>query len=328
MKSIGKSLIALGNVRDSFSLPTHIKTMKPLIFSLFCFSFIIGGIQTNSHATDAAPEVLPLWDKDAPQAGGSEQGDVPTLQLYRVESKSRTAGIVICPGGGYGGLAMDHEGAQIASWFNRQGITAAVCVYRHRGVGNAGKGYGHPVPMLDAQRAIRTMRAHSSQWNVDPDRIGVIGFSAGGHLASTVSTHHDPGNKDATDVIERASCRPDFAILAYPVIGMGKPFTHRGSQKNLLGDNADSSLIDSLSNETAVNSETPPTFLFHTAEDAAVPVENSVVYFSALVKAKVPAEMHLFEKGRHGVGLATDMPGTSAWPTLCSAWLKSHGIIE
>ena len=279
-------------------------------------------------AAETAPEVLRLWDGDAPHAGGAEPIDVPTLHLYRVESKEPTAGIIIYPGGGYGHLAMDHEGAQIAAGFNSLGMTAAVCVYRHRGGGgNGGKGYGHPVPLLDAQRAVRTMRASAQRWNVDPNRIGIIGFSAGGHLASTVSTHHDPGKPASADKVEQVSSRPDFAILCYPVIALDKPFTHRGSQKNLLGENPDPELVASLSNERMVTAETPPTFLFHTAEDTAVPPENSLVYFSALHKAGVPAELHLFEKGRHGIGLGADVPGARAWPELCKTWLTIRGVI-
>jgi len=296
----------------------------------FLVTLVLASLTTlHSFAVEAAPEILRLWTGDATQAGGTEAIDSPVIHLYRVDSKQPTAAIVIYPGGGYGNLAMDHEGVQIARWFNDMGMTAAVCVYRHRGGGgNGGKGYGHPVPMLDAQRAIRTVRANASEWNVDASRIGVIGFSAGGHLASTVSTHHDQGNVNSDDKIDRVSSRPDFAILCYPVIAFDKPFTHRGSQKNLLGENADPALVASLSNESMVNAETPPTFLFHTAEDTVVPAANSIVYFTALQAAHVPAEMHIFEKGRHGVGLAANLPGADAWPNLCKAWLRSGKIIE
>ncbi len=291
----------------------------------FAIALLLSAITLPSIAAEPAPEVLRLWAGDAPLAGGSEPIDIPSIHLYRAESKSRTAGVVILPGGGYGHLAMDHEGAQIAKWFNDMGITAAVCVYRHHGGGgNGGKGYNHPVPMLDAQRAIRTLRAGADRWNIDPARIGVMGFSAGGHLASTVSTHHDPGQPDSDDVIERVSSRPSFAVLAYPVIAFDKPYTHRGSQKNLLGENPDPTLVASLSNESMVSAETPPTFLFHTAEDTAVPPENSVVYFLALQRAGVKAEMHIFEKGKHGIGLGADIPGTNAWPKLCKAWLAAQ----
>ncbi len=203
-------------------------------------------------------------------------------------------------------------------------------MYRHRGKGNAGKGYGHPQPMLDAQRAIRLLRFQAQRRNIDPQRIGVLGFSAGGHLASTVATHFDDGDARANDndPIARVSCRPDFAILCYAVIGMGKPFAHAGSQRNLLGKDADQALIDSLSNETQVSPQTPPTFLFHTSADTVVPAENALQFYRACLRHKVPCEMHLFEKGRHGVGLASDIPGTKHWPGLCLDWMQVRGIIS
>jgi len=274
------------------------------------------------------PEELLLWSSDAPHAGGQEAADQPRLHLYRVEADQPTPAIVILPGGGYGNLALGHEGQEIAAFFNRLGITAAVCIYRHRGRGNGGAGYGHPVPMLDAQRALRTVRAASERWNIDPTRVGVIGFSAGGHLASTVSTHFDAGDPQAADPIDRVSCRPDFAILGYPVIALDQPHTHRGSQRNLLGDNPDPELLKSLSNEQAVTDQTPPTFLFHTAEDQAVSAENSLQYFSALLRAGVAGELHVFEKGRHGIGLAADHGAASAWPRLCARWLQTQGVIK
>ncbi len=282
----------------------------------------------TAHA-QSKPEVLRLWPDTAPEATANEPSDIPVIHLYRVESTEPTAGVVIFPGGGYGNLAMDHEGEQFAAWFNKMGMTAAICVYRHRGNGgNGGKGYGHPAPMLDAQRAIRTLKANASRWNLKADKIGIIGFSAGGHLASTVSTRHDGGDPNSEDPVEQVTCRPDFAILAYPVISLGTQFAHGGSRRNLLGDTPDPELLASLTNETQVNASTPPTFLFHTLEDTAVPVENSIQYYLALRAAKVPAEMHLFERGRHGVGLGKDLQGVQKWPELCKAWLRLHEIIE
>lgn len=271
-----------------------------------------------------SPEEMLLWPGGAPHAGGQAPEDQPRLQLYRVTAARPTAAIVILPGGGYRTLALGHEGEEIARYFNRLGMTAAVCIYRHRGAGNDGAGYGHPVPMLDAQRAIRTLRAGAAAWNIDPDRIGVIGFSAGGHLASTVSTHFEAGSADATDPLERVSSRPDFSILAYPVISLDQPHTHLGSQRNLLGEQPDPALLKSLSTENAVTADTPPTFLFHTAEDRPVPVENSLRYFAALVAAGVPAELHVFERGRHGIGLAAEHGAARAWPELCAQWLRSY----
>jgi acetyl esterase/lipase len=295
------------------------------------WSFVLAASLVLAAAATASaqqPEELLLWEGDAPLAGGQETADRPRLRLYRVESQQSTAAIVILPGGGYGHLAVGHEGEEIAAYFNRLGITAAVCSYRHRGGGNNGAGYGHPVPLLDAQRAVRTLRSAADRWNIDSQRIGIIGFSAGGHLASTVSTRFDAGQADAADPIDRVSSRPDFAILGYPVISLGTPHTHLGSQRNLLGEKPDPDVLLSLSNELAVTGQTPPTFLFHTAEDKAVPAENSLQYFSALLRAEVPAELHIFERGRHGIGLAAEHGAASAWPELCAQWLKSHGFIQ
>jgi len=305
-------------------LPLSVLFLLPILATVILAARPTTAAQPDTTDAASQPEELLLWSQDVPGSLGSEPGDRPHLHLYRVKSDQPTPAIVILPGGGYGHLAADHEGRQIAEYFNNLGVTAAVCFYRHR---KSGKGYGHPVPMLDAQRALRTVRASSQQWNIDPNKIGIIGFSAGGHLASTVSTHFDAGKQDAADAIDRVSCRPDFSILCYPVISLGTPHTHQGSQRNLLGESPDPALIRSLSNELAVTADTPPTFLFHTAEDKAVPAENSLVYASALVRAGVPAELHLFETGRHGIGLGADQPGAKAWPELCAKWLKNRGVI-
>lgn len=268
--------------------------------------------------------VVELWEGDAPGALGQEAKDRPRLTIYRPEHPDGAQGaIVVCPGGGYGGLAMGHEGEAIGKWLSEAGLLAAVLEYRH-----AGKGYRHPVPLGDVQRALRVVRHHAAEWQVRADRIGVLGFSAGGHLASSLSTHFDAGQADATDPVERLSCRPDFAILCYPVIALGEPYTHRGSQQNLLGPDAPDELVKSLSNEKQVTPQTPPTFLFHTAEDQAVPVENSLVYFAALQRAKVASELHVFQQGQHGVGLAEQLPGARAWPCLCLDWLERLGMKE
>jgi acetyl esterase/lipase len=275
-------------------------------------------------ASAAEPKVELLWPKGAPGAKGERPEDKPTLIVYLPEASQATgAAVCVCPGGGYGGLAMDHEGHQIARWFNSLGVAAFIVDYRHRG-----KGYGHPAPLDDAQRAIRTVRARAGQWKVDPERIGVMGFSAGGHLASTAATHFDAGHEKAEDPIQRVSCRPDFAILCYPVIAFDEPYTHRGSQRNLLGEDPDPELVQSLSNEKQVTAETPPTFLFHTDEDKGVPPENSVHFYLALRRAKVPAELHVYREGRHGLGLAPDTPGTANWPKQCEDWMRGLGLLE
>ena len=269
----------------------------------------------------------PLWPGGAPGSTGQAEGDVPELMITQVDSKTPTAAIVILPGGGYHGHAMDHEGHQFAEWFDSLGVTSAICTYRLRGKGNDGKGYGHPMPMQDAQRAVQTLRARAKELNIDPNRIGVIGFSAGGHLCSTISTHFDDGDPSSDDPIARVTSRPDFSILCYPVIAFNQTYTHKGSQRNLLGENPDPELVKSLSNELQVTERTPPTFLFHTAEDQAVPVENSIQYFRACKNNGVSAELHVFPAGRHGLGLAKDQPGASQWPALCEQWLRRIGAV-
>jgi acetyl esterase/lipase len=198
-----------------------------------------------------------------------------------------------------------------------------VLKYRHKGTG-----YQHPAPLDDAQRAIRTVRARAAEFKVDPAKIGILGFSAGGHLASSAGTHFDAGNSSAEDSIDRVSCRPDYLVLCYPVISFTTPYTHQGSRRNLLGENADPKLVEKFSNELQVTAETPPTFLFHTDADTGVPPENSALFYLALKKAKVPAEMHIYEKGPHGVGLAKDRPAISTWPDLCQAWMKGRGLLD
>ena len=282
--------------------------------------------QRESELTNQTTELL--WPDGPPGAGGEKDGDLPKLIMTRVVAELPTAAVVILPGGGYHGHAIGHEGYQFAEWFTEMGIQSAICTYRLRGKGNEGKGYGHPRPMQDAQRAIQTLRAKSKELNIDPKRIGVIGFSAGGHLCSTVSTHFLAGEPSAKDPVARVSSRPDFSILCYPVIAFDKPYTHRGSQQNLIGVNPDPVLIEALSNERQVTSETPPTFLFHTAEDKVVPVENSLQYYLALQKNGVLSELHVFPKGRHGVGLARQLPGASQWPGLCKDWLKRIGMLS
>ena len=270
--------------------------------------------------TTVKPEVIRLWPEGAPGAVGTEEQDRPSLTLYLPEpSQSNGTAVVVCPGGGYAMLAVDHEGRQVAKWLNSLGVTAFVLKYR------LGPRYHHPAPLLDAQRAVRTARARAAEWKIDAGRIGVWGFSAGGHLASTAGTHFDPGVADSPDLIERASSRPDFLILSYPVVTMKPPYTHGGSRKNLLGTTPDSQLVDTLCNDTQVTARTPPTFLMHTNADTAVPPENSVLFYLALRKAGVPAELHVYQQGRHGVGLATKDPVLSAWPNALAAWLKVNG---
>jgi acetyl esterase/lipase len=271
---------------------------------------------------DAQPPTEQLWPKGAPGAMGEKAEDRPGLMVYLPPAdKANGTAVVVCPGGGYGVLAMDHEGKQPAEWLNRNGIAAFVLKYRVAP-------YRHPAPLQDAQRALRTVRARAKEWNVDPHRIGIWGFSAGGHLASTAATHFDEGKADADDPVERVTCRPDFLILCYPVITMTGPTTHQGSRRNLLGDNPDPKLVQSLSNDTQVTAQTPPTFLFHTNADNGVVPENSVLFYLALRKAGVPAELHVYEKGPHGVGLAPNDPVLSSWTDRLRDWLNGRGLLK
>jgi acetyl esterase/lipase len=272
-------------------------------------------------AATGVPVEIPLWEKGAPGALGDTDADKPTLTIHRASRGAVGTGIVVAPGGGYGTLAMDHEGRQVAALFNAMGVSAFVLKYR------LGPRYRHPTQLGDAQRAIRTVRARAEEFGVSTDRIGMMGFSAGGHLTATAGTHYDGGKSDAQDPVERASSRPDFLILAYPVISFDPAITHGGSLRNLLGENPDPKLVEGLSNDLQVTAQTPPTFLFHTTSDAGVPVENSVRFYLALRKAKVPAEMHAFENGPHGVGLALGDPALSVWPSLLSNWLRGRGLL-
>ncbi len=269
-----------------------------------------------------APKAERLWPGAAPGAMGDKDADIPTLTPFLPPADKATgAAVVICPGGGYGGLAISYEGMDVGAWMAKRGVAGFVLKYRVAP-------YKHPVPLQDAQRALRTVRARAKEWNVDPKRVGVMGFSAGGHLASTAATHFDDGDPKADDPIDRAGCRPDFCVLAYPVITLKPPYAHMGSRYNLLGKDADEKLVESLCNDEQVTDKTPPTFLFHTGDDNAVPVENSVLFFRALRKAKVPAELHIYEHGRHGVGLAPNMPELSSWPDQLEAWMKARGLLK
>lgn len=268
-------------------------------------------------------QVIPLWSGAAPGALGNAEEDTPSLTVYlpRNTPAGMTA-VIVFPGGGYRNLAMNHEGRQVANYLNAAGAAAFVVKYR------LGPRYHHPIEMGDAQRAIRLVRGHSGEWHIDAARIGVMGFSAGGHLAASVSTHFDSGDKSAADPVDRAGNRPDFSILAYPVISMIEPWTHQGSKTNLLGENAPAEMARSVSPDLAVTPQTPPTFLFQTNADTTVPAENAVHYYLALRKAGVPAEMHIFENGVHGLGLALDNPALSQWPGLLLNWLRTRGLVK
>ena len=278
-----------------------------------------------SWSWGTAAEPIRLWDGDAPGALGTADHDIPTLTPYlpAVDQASGTA-IVICPGGGYGGLA-PHEGEGYAKWLADNGVAAFVLKYR---LGS--KGYRHPVMLGDASRAIRLVRAKAADWKLDPKRIGIMGSSAGGHLASTAVTHFDAGKADAADAIEKQSSRPDFGVLCYAVISMQDGVTHGGSKRNLLGDKPDPALVELLSNEKQVTKETPPCFVWSTQEDKAVPVMNSLQFVMALEKAGIIYDFHVYQKGPHGIGLSEGKNGVAAndvhpWGKDLLFWLRQNG---
>lgn len=262
---------------------------------------------------------VPLWPEGAPGALGNQEADIPTLTPYLADSGNASgAAMVILPGGGYGGLA-PHEGKGYADWLVTNGISCFVVKYRLGG----SSGYRHPRMLEDAARAVRLVRARADDWKIDPKRVGIMGSSAGGHLASTLLTHFDLGKPEAANPIERQSSRPNLGILCYPVISMG-PNTHSGSRNNLLGKDPDPQLVRLLSNELQVTKDTPPCFIWHTWEDKAVKVENSLEFASALQKAGVPFDLHIYQKGAHGLGLGQNHP----WAHDCIFWLKAQGFVK
>ncbi len=281
---------------------------------------------------------IPLWDKipgaieaadykqeprldDKGNTTGIRKVTEPTLKVFLAENKNaKNAAVIICPGGGYALLSHEKEGDKVAAWFQSIGISAFVLKYRlPSDVIMIDKTIG---PLQDAQEAIRTVRRHAAEWNLDPAKIGVIGFSAGGHLASTLSTHYNDKIYEAKDNL---SARPDFSILLYPVISMDNAITHKGSKENLLGKNASSEMVEKYSNEKQVDANTPKTFLVHATDDKAVPVENSINYYLALKQHQVPVEMHIYENGGHGFGLGVQ--GTNkSWPKACEKWLVANGF--
>ncbi len=262
------------------------------------------------------PAPMRLWPGDAPGAMGKGDADVPTITVFKPAHPTGGA-VVICPGGAYCGLSA-HEAIPIAEWLNSFGVTGVLLKYR------LGPRYHHPVELQDVSRAIRTVRANARAWGIDPNHIGVIGFSAGGHLAATVATHFTPGDPNSPDPVERVSSRPDTALLIYAVAAITG---HAGSMENLLGKNPPAALVEDLCNDKKVTKDTPPTFLVHTNEDICVPAEMSLQFAEACRRAGVPVELHMFELGVHGIGLGEGDPASGTWPKLCELWLKRRGFL-
>ncbi len=294
--------------------------MHRLAWVALALTLCAGGLR--AQATTVEPAAIPLWAGRAPGAVGDSAVDRPTITPYLAPAGTGSGtAVVIFPGGGYAHLAVEKEGTRVAKWLNGLGVSGFVVQYR------LGPRYHDPAMLEDAQRAVRMVRARAAEWHVDTARVGVLGSSAGGHLAATAATHYDAGRAASADPIERMSSRPSFEVLLYPVITMDARFAHMGSRRVLLGDSPDSAAVKRMSDEQQVTPETPPAFIVATSDDATVPVENSVAYYRALRAAGVPAELHLFETGKHGFGLAETDPVLSIWPRLCEAWLRHRGLL-
>ncbi|MEI8106477.1 MAG: alpha/beta hydrolase [Verrucomicrobiota bacterium] len=281
--------------------------------------FLASTLSTLSHAADSPPqtEKISLWANHAPIGDGSFQTADPTITVHHPSHPNGTA-VVICPGGGYGGLVTGPEGHGIATWLNAHNITGVVLEYRLP--------HGHPfIPLLDAQRAIRIVRSHAKDWALLPNRIGICGFSAGGHLASTAGTHFDSGDLNSSDPIAQFSSRPDFLILIYPVITLGDK-GHQGSKVNLLGPNPSPELVDLFSNQKQITDKTPPTFLAHALDDRVVPPENSLWFYQTLQEKKLPAKYLELPTGGHGLN-GYRGPSWDAWQTQSLIWLADSNLI-
>ena len=272
-----------------------------------------------SALTAQDPTPIPLWPDGAPGVRGTADGDIPKVTIYLPKGRNTGTGVLIFPGGAYAFLAMGHEGRQIAEWLNHLGVAAFLVQYRIAP-------YHHPIEINDATRAMRYVRSHAAEFKVSPDRIGVWGFSAGGHLASALGTHYDAGNSSSPDPIERFSSRPDFMILAYPVIDPLGP-AGKGTFENLLGKDADPALIRELSNDLHVNAQTPPTFLMAASDDDAVSPQCAVNFYLALLKSGVPAELHMYETGGHGFGLGSTNPRVSSWGQRVAEWMRDRRLL-
>jgi acetyl esterase/lipase len=311
--------------------------MNKSIRTLLTTFFLIAAAAPACQAAPAeAPKEILLWPKDHPANQGDEPKSVDSPEWTERVTKSPTltpflppgdhgptAAAVICPGGGYSGLAMAKEGRAMAEWLQSHGVAGVILRYRCGGGKNQ-----QPVPLQDAQRAIRTVRAKAVQWNIDPKRVGIVGFSAGGHLASSAATMFDKKTAEPIDATDGQTARPDFAVLVYPVISMEAGVAHGGSRKNLLGENPDDKLAEEWSTDRRVTEKTPPTFLVHASDDKGVLVKNSLLFYQALVDHGVPAELHAYEEGGHGFGLFKGDRPADHWPEQLEPWLKKHGVLR
>lgn len=289
----------------------------------FRLPFLLALISTSLVAEQPK---LPLWPNGAPGAKGNTDKDQPWVDVWLADkAKANGAAFVVAPGGGYGGLAADHEGVQVAKFMNSLGVSAFVLHYR---LGSAG--YHYPIELMDVQRAIRLVRSKAGEYGIDTNRVGIIGFSAGGHLTSMAATLFDEKPEGMTnDAVDQLSARPDVACPTYPVISMKDDFGHVGSRKNLLGPNAeDAVLMEKTTTYVQVTAKTPPIFLFQTDDDTVVPAENAVNFYLACRKHKVPAELHIYKPGIHGVGLMQGDPVLGTWPQHLAAWLRNQGFFS
>jgi acetyl esterase/lipase len=291
---------------------------------LFLAALLTATAVSVSHAQLNLPAAVYLYPNGAPGALGNDEADKPRFYPFLPGKRSTSAAVLVIPGGGYEHVAIGHEGFQIAAWLNAQGMPAFVLDYRV-------KPYRYPVEIDDGRRAMRLIRAHAAEYGIDPNRIVVWGSSAGGHLASSLGTHCEGADATAADTksdsADAVSCKPNFMVLEYPVISMAAPEAHHGSALNLLGPEPDPKLVKEYSNQNAVTSDTPPTFLFATVKDPTVPIENSLDFYHALVKAHVAAEMHVYDYANHGCGLCGSIIPLATWPGLLRNWFIQHSIL-
>ncbi|HEU4982449.1 MAG TPA: alpha/beta hydrolase [Acidobacteriaceae bacterium] len=289
---------------------------------LIALAYVVVGVHPASAQAAKPPATVFLWPNGAPGALGNSEADKPRMYVFLPEKRSTSAAILVIPGGGYTHVAMGHEGFQVADWLNQQGMVAFVLDYRVAP-------YRYPVEINDGRRAMRLIRAHAAEYGIDPDRLGVWGSSAGGHLASSLGTHCEnvPQQDANADPVDQLSCKPDFMVLAYPVISMELPETHPGSRRALLGPDPDPQLAHEYSNQFAVTADTPPTFIFATTNDPVVPVENSLDFYRALERHHVHAELHLFDYSNHGCGLCGSIIPLRVWPSMLRTWLTDHSFL-